>query len=146
MPVEHFTQLLEAVTEEARSFLHRSEVASLVPFEGMLDQVLEAFTLKVGEILAADRASVWLLDEQSEELWSKVARGVEGELIEIRIPSRAGIAGAAVLEGGPINVPDAYADPRFDRSQTRRPATAPARFSVFHFTTPGDGSSGWRKP
>jgi putative ABC transport system ATP-binding protein len=115
LPLERFALLLEAVTQEARNFLKLSEAASQRPFESMLEQALEAFTLRTGELLNADRASLWLLDEERGELWSKVARGAEGEPIEIRIPRGKGIAGAAALSGTPLNVTDAYADPRFDR-------------------------------
>jgi putative ABC transport system ATP-binding protein len=120
LPLERFALLLDAVTQEARSFLKLSEAASQRPFESMLEQALEAFTLKTGEVLNADRASLWLLDEERGELWSKVARGAEGEPIEIRVPRGKGIAGAAALAGTPLNVPDAYADPRFDAGADAR--------------------------
>src|SRR6202012_221491 len=35
---------------------------------------------------------------------------------EIRIPSKAGIAGAAFTDGEVLVIPDAYADPRFNRA------------------------------
>ena len=119
MPVETFSELLQAVTDEARNFLRLSEDASIGAFESMLERVLESFTRKVGEILSADRASVWLVDEQRGELWSKVARGAAGEPVEIRIPRGAGIAGNVAETGETANVPDAYADPRFDPSADR---------------------------
>jgi adenylate cyclase len=120
LPQERFVLLLEAVTQEARNFLELSEAASQRPFASMLEQALEAFTLKMGEVLNADRASLWLLDEERGELWSKVARGSEGEPIEIRVARGKGIAGAAALSAAPLNVPDAYADPRFDPSADAR--------------------------
>jgi serine/threonine-protein kinase len=40
--------------------------------------------------------------------------------MEIRLPLGAGIAGQAALTGETINVPDAYADPRFDRNMDLR--------------------------
>ncbi len=39
---------------------------------------------------------------------------------EICLPLGAGIAGTVAVTGEPINIPDAYADPRFDPSVDRR--------------------------
>jgi adenylate cyclase len=85
----------------------------------MLDYVLEAFTDKIGSLLSAERASLFLVDEARGELWSKVARDVHGEMIEIRIPRTAGVAGSVFTSGTTENIPDAYADPRFDSNADR---------------------------
>jgi putative ABC transport system ATP-binding protein len=119
MPTDQFLILLQEVTREAQEFLRISELASNDAFESMLEQVLEAFTRKIGDILRADRASLFLLDEAKGELWSKGARDAGGEFFEIRIPRHAGIAGAVVASGESLNIPDAYADPRFDSSADR---------------------------
>jgi putative ABC transport system ATP-binding protein len=116
LPLGEFASLLEQVTQEAENFLRVSEMAKDDTFESMLEQLLETFSWKVGELLDADRASLFLLDEVSGELWSKVARDAHGEPFEIRIPRNSGIAGAVAESGRTENVPDAYADPRFDRS------------------------------
>jgi putative ABC transport system ATP-binding protein len=116
LPLGEFTALLEQVTEEAENFLRVSEMAKDDAFESMLEQLLEAFSWKIGELLDADRASLFLLDEGRGELWSKVARDAQGEPFEIRIPRSSGIAGAVAATGHTENVSDAYADPRFDRS------------------------------
>jgi putative ABC transport system ATP-binding protein len=116
MAPDEFAQLLEQVTGEAREFLRVSEVASHDAFESMLEQVLEAFTRKIGALLGADRATLFLLDEARGELWSKVAAGAAGE---IRIPRTSGIAGAVAASGETLNIPDARADPRFDPSVDR---------------------------
>jgi putative ABC transport system ATP-binding protein len=116
MPTDQFLFLLQEVTNEAQEFLRVSELASDDAFRSMLEQALEAFTRKIGEILRADRASLFLLDETRGELWSKGARDGRGEFFEIRIPRHAGIAGAVAASGESLIVPDAYADPRFDPS------------------------------
>ena len=86
----------------------------------MLDQVLEAFTRKIGDILHADRASLFLLDEARGEIWSKGARDAQGEPFEIRLGRDQGIAGAVMQTGRTLNVTDAYRDPHFDSSADRR--------------------------
>ena len=116
MEASEFGALVEQVTTEAREFLRVSEMASQDAFESMLEQVLEAFTLKIVQLLGADRATLFLLDEERGELWSKVASGAQRE---IRIPRGSGIAGAVATSGRTLNVTDAGADPRFDSSVDR---------------------------
>ena len=62
-------------------------------------------------IVAADRCSLWLVDKDRGELWTKVAHGVS----ELRIPQDAGFVGYSVKTGEPLLIKDAYQDPRFDR-------------------------------
>lgn len=62
-------------------------------------------------IVQADRCSLWLVDEEKKELWTKVAHGVD----ELRIPLTAGFVGYSVSTREPLLIADAYKDPRFDR-------------------------------
>ena len=62
--------------------------------------------------MSADRASIFLLDRGSNELWSRVALGIGDRVI--RIPSDRGIVGHVVTTGALCNVADPYADPRFN--------------------------------
>lgn len=61
-------------------------------------------------IVSADRCSLWLVDNDRGELWTKVAHGVS----ELRIPKDAGFVGYSVRTGEPLLIKDAYQDPRFD--------------------------------
>ena len=63
------------------------------------------------QIVQADRCSLWLIDEERHELWTKVAHGVS----ELRIPLSAGFVGYSLKTGEPLLVEDAYRDSRFDR-------------------------------
>lgn len=62
-------------------------------------------------LVNADRCSLWLIDNAKNELWTKVAHGVD----ELRIPINAGFVGHSVSTGEALLVEDAYADERFDR-------------------------------
>lgn len=62
----------------------------------------------------ADRCTVYVVDPRRDELRATVAQRLSGE--EIRLAMGEGIAGHVAKTGETINVPDAYADPRFDRS------------------------------
>ena len=66
---------------------------------------------KTSEILDAERSTLFILDRESNELWSKVAEGVE--ISEIRIPYSTGLAGYVATAGKGVNIRDAYKDDRF---------------------------------
>ncbi len=85
----------------------------LISTETHLDDLLRIIAEQVRQILNGDRCTVFLLDREARELWSKVAQGM-GET-EIRIPLGKGIAGVVAETGRIINIPDAYADKRFSR-------------------------------
>jgi GAF domain-containing protein len=70
------------------------------------------------KLLNADRATLWMLDEERGELWSRVATGVEGKII--KVSSTSGIAGACAQSGSLVNVADAYRDDRFNRDVDSR--------------------------
>ena len=83
-----------------------------------------ASTLDLGELLGrilevaktqadAERGTLFLVDEKSEEIWSLIAHGMKKR--EIRLPLGKGIAGYVAQSGEILNIPDAYADPRFNR-------------------------------
>lgn len=61
----------------------------------------------------AERCTVYVVDQQKKQLWARVAQRTA---TEIRLPLGQGLAGQAALTGETINVPDAYADSRFDRN------------------------------
>lgn len=96
-----------------------------------LGALLDLIAREATSLLECDRASIFLLDRERHELWSKVALGSDEIL---RFDARRGIAGTAALTGHVINVKDAYSDPRFytaidDRTgyRTRNVLAVPVR-------------------
>ncbi|KPI88509.1 putative cAMP specific phosphodiesterase, partial [Leptomonas seymouri] len=69
------------------------------------------------KLLNADRSSLFLLDKERNELYSRMADSVAGN--EIRFPSGQGIAGTVAASKVGENILDAYADPRFNDSVDR---------------------------
>jgi len=116
LTVDDFAHLLEDATAECKQFLRVVEMSHNEAFESMLEQVLESFTLKIGEILDADRVSLFLVDEARGELFSKIAQHEGERPLDIRIPLGAGIAGHVAATGRPMNIADAYAEPLFNRA------------------------------
>ncbi len=65
----------------------------------------------------AERCTVYVVDRDQRELRSAVAMRLGHE---IHLPIGQGLAGHVAATGETINVPDAYADSRFDRSVDAR--------------------------
>ena len=120
MSLAEFANVLEQVTNESRELLQVIDMSQGDALESMLEQVLEAITLKFGEMLDAERATLFLVDEEKRELFSKVAESGSGRPVEIRLPIDAGIAGNVAVSGKSLNIPDPYAEPLFDRSTDER--------------------------
>ncbi|MBD0339607.1 MAG: GAF domain-containing protein, partial [Microcoleus sp. Co-bin12] len=82
-------------------------------FDAILNEMLQSITLKTGELLNADRSTIFLLDEEKNELWAIVAKDENGKSLEIRVPAHVGIAGEVATEKKVVNIPyDFYNDPR----------------------------------
>lgn len=87
-------------------------------FDAILDEMLRSITLKTGELLNADRSTIFLLDQDKHELWSIVAKDEKGNNLELRIPMNAGIAGEVATTKKVVNIPyDFYNDPRSEAAQ-----------------------------
>jgi sigma-B regulation protein RsbU (phosphoserine phosphatase) len=80
------------------------------PFD--LDTMLTEVVDAAREVLNAERGTVFLYDENSNELVVRVATMLGG----IRIPADKGIVGESAMSRKLINVPDCYADERFNRA------------------------------
>jgi len=88
------------------------EVMCSLAAELDLDALLQIIMEKTSEVMDADRSTLFLVDEGKQQIWSKVAQG--WAVKEIRLPLGTGIAGHVAMTGETVNIPDAYADPRFN--------------------------------
>ena len=154
LPDDEFRGVLEKATTECQEFLQVVEMSQSGAFESMLDQALEVFTLKIGELLQAERVSLFLVDEAASELYTKVAKGGSSdEPLEIRVPIGNGVVGRVYATGELMNVPDAYDEPLFNRSvdegtgfRTRAMLTIPIKsmdgrvFAVAQILNRSDGA------
>jgi len=74
------------------------------------EKLLVALAKMGRDIVFADRCTIWILDKEKKQLWSKVSHGLKS----VFIPSDSGIVGASVQEGKPIILNDVYQDERFN--------------------------------
>ncbi|HUQ17311.1 MAG TPA: GAF domain-containing sensor histidine kinase [Candidatus Saccharimonadales bacterium] len=91
--------------------------------EGNVDNVLLRIAGTATTLLAAERATVYVIDQGRREVWSR-SRSESTEAVaaeEIRLPMDGlGLAAAVARGGGVVVADDPYADPRFDPSVDAR--------------------------
>jgi adenylate cyclase len=78
-----------------------------------IDNLLQALMKKTTQVMNADRSTLFIVDYEKNEVWSKVAEGAG--ISEIRFPLGLGIAGYVVNTGETVNITDAYQDSRFNQ-------------------------------
>jgi putative nucleotidyltransferase with HDIG domain len=83
-----------------------------------LDALLRDMATVTTQLLDADRATIFIVDRERGEIWSKVALGTG--LGEIRQAIGVGIAGMVAATGETVNNADAYDDPRFNPEPDQR--------------------------
>ena len=77
------------------------------------DTYLRGLVELCAQVADAERCTVYVVDVNKKELRARAAQRTH---TEIRLPIGQGLAGQVALTGETINVPDAYADARFDRN------------------------------
>jgi signal transduction histidine kinase len=77
-----------------------------------LDPLLSEIVSRTTDLLEADRSTLFLVDADKRELWSKIIQGEE--LKEIRLPFGQGLAGWVADHGKPLHIRNAYKDKRFN--------------------------------
>ena len=111
-------QMVERLEQARREELDLLAITEAISTELHLDTLLARIVAATTQLLDAERSTLFVYDPSTDELWSRVAEGTEQG--QIRIPANAGIAGAVFASGEVLNIPDAYADPRFNREIDRR--------------------------
>ena len=82
------------------------------------DKLLILIMDEVTRLMNAERGTLFIVDSEKGELWSKIAQ--KAEIKEIRLKIGVGIAGYVAKSGETINIKDAYKDDRFDPSTDRK--------------------------
>ncbi|MDE3196899.1 MAG: GAF domain-containing protein, partial [Acidobacteriota bacterium] len=90
------------------------QIATKVAAAETLDELLRYIVEVSVQQTEAERGTLFLNDEKTNELYSRVAQGVGFR--EIRILNTTGIAGHVFHSGEGVIIGDVYNDPRFNRS------------------------------
>jgi len=103
---------VQIVTNTERRLEVLLNLSKVLGQEIHLDRILAIIISEVTDVMGAERTSLFLYDKRKDELFSKVAEGMQDT--ENRVPLGAGIVGATAVSRQSINIHDAYSDPRFD--------------------------------
>ncbi|MHC8509271.1 MAG: GAF domain-containing protein [Rhodospirillales bacterium] len=106
------TQFVEKMKKSREKEMEFLDLVSDVTSELDLGALLQRVMAEAARMLQADRATLFLNDFKTNELFSRVAMG-DG-VGEIRLPNEVGIAGNVFISGTTVNIPYAYADLRFN--------------------------------
>ena len=106
------TQMVENMRRDRATEMQFLAVVSDVTAEIDLGALLQKVMSEATAMLKAERSTLFLNDEKTNELFSRVALG--DSIGEIRLPNHLGIAGAVFTSGNTVNIPHAYADLRFN--------------------------------
>jgi signal transduction histidine kinase len=109
---EKLGELESAVGRQAERFRAVLEIGTAISSARDVDGLLRLVMDKLTSLLAAEASTLFMIDEERRELWSRVLKG--STLKEIRIPLDAGIAGNVVSTGKTLLLGDAYDDVRFN--------------------------------
>ena len=93
------------------------EVSLALATELRLEPLLARIVATTRSFVGADRVSLFLYDPHTDELWGKIAEGVDEVM---RFPAHSGIAGDAFTRVATVRVSDAYQDPRFNSDFDQR--------------------------
>ncbi|MFU7528507.1 GAF domain-containing protein [Qipengyuania sp. ASV99] len=105
-------QLVERMEDTRRREIEFLNIVSEMTSELELSVLLRRVMSEATSMLNAERSTLFINDEKTNELFSHVGEGLEA--MEIRLPNHLGIAGSVFTTGQAINIPHAYTDLRFN--------------------------------
>src|SRR3954471_2232773 len=100
--IDQFTQVLE--------------VSRLLAVTTELDPLLSEIARHCTTMLDCERASIFLHDPETDQLWTKIALGSQ----EIRVPASAGFVGHVFKSNEILHCREPYKDPRFNPEPDKR--------------------------
>jgi transcriptional regulator with GAF, ATPase, and Fis domain len=107
-----------AMSEHEQRFELLADLGAMIAGEVELDDLLATFAARVARALGADRATLWLIDNATGEIRSRVA--TLPELVELRVPPGHGVVGHVARTGELMNNRDVGSDPRWAEEIAQR--------------------------
>ena len=98
-------RITRVILEHAARISKEQDISALIGLHAALAR----------DLVSGDRSSIWLIDEKTDELWTRVAEGIA----ETRIPRATGLAGACIAANEIIIANDLRNEPRFHRQVDR---------------------------
>jgi signal transduction histidine kinase/putative methionine-R-sulfoxide reductase with GAF domain len=111
--------VLEAAIERKENEMSSMlEIGKVLSSELNRDRLIALIMNEVTRLIDAERGTLYVVDQEKGELWSKIA--LKAEIKEIHLKIGVGIAGTVAGTGEIVNIPDAYKDSRFDPTTDKK--------------------------
>lgn len=104
---------VDSVVSQNKKLSVLSEISKSINCIKDFDEMLHHIVELAANSLDAERATLFIVDKQKKELWSKSGIGIHQK--EIRIPIDTGIAGEVALSNAYHIIDDPYTHPKFNR-------------------------------
>jgi GAF domain-containing protein len=103
----------ERFAADLRMALTRAGAAGVIAGPMSHSRLLEMIVETAAQVISAEAASLFLIDQATQELIFEVALGQKADEVKrFRVPLGHGIAGLVAVTGQPMAVSDAQSDPR----------------------------------
>jgi GAF domain-containing protein len=112
---------LQIVAKQEQKLLSMLNVMDGKNFDDILYEVLGAVTLKIAEELSLDRTTIFLIDEEKNEIWSIIARNHQGSPPEVEILANREIVGLVATLKEMVNIPFYFSEPLPSTTQNKTP-------------------------
>lgn len=127
----HGSSELNLENSQTRSLISLLKVGQAISGEPNVDRLLAVVMAETKAALNCDRCTVFIHDSDKNELWSRVATGIDNTNSDastdsktttkvIRFPSHLGLAGYVCKTGETLNIKNPYNDPRFNREVDKK--------------------------
>ena len=110
--------VIEEMKETRKQEMEFLDIVAQVSSELKLSLLLQKIIKTISKMLDAERSTLFINDEKTNELFTEVGEGLG--VTQIRFPNHLGIAGSVFTTRDTINIPHAYADLRFNPSFDRQ--------------------------
>ena len=110
--------VIEKMKETRKQEMEFLDIVAQVSSELKLSLLLQKIIKTISKMLDAERSTLFINDEKTNELFTEVGEGLG--ITQIRFPNHMGIAGSVFTTRETINIPHAYADLRFNPSFDRK--------------------------
>ena len=111
-------ELQEKLKRKEREMHSIQEIGKALSSVLNRDKLLILIMNEVTRLIDAQRSTLYIVDTEKGELWSKIAQ--KAEIKEIRLKVGTGIAGYVAKSGETINIRNAYKDKRFDPTTDKK--------------------------
>ncbi len=112
---QEFAPSIRLILESSRSFYvatqkQRAVAALMKAIKSLsqssldLEDTLKRVMDEAKELMNADRSTLWLIDRDRDELWTKITQD-NGTTKELRVPIGKGFAGIVAASGKKLNIP-----------------------------------------